>query len=190
VTEADLRRLLEEVGAVRRGHFLLTSGRHGTTFFQLARLFERPDLTEAAVALLCRGFDRRDVSCVVGPAMGGVILAYETARRLGARAVYTEKDADGAMRLRRGFRFTAGEPVLVVEDALTTGGSVARCLSAVEGAGARPVGVAVLVRRSDRPLPFALPVTAATVWRSEDFLAEECPACARGEALSRPKEQG
>jgi len=187
-----VRELLAKTGARQGGHFLLTSGRHSDSFFMLARLFEHPQAAQWAAAGLTAAL-RRDgpaaahAPTVVGPAMGGVILAYEMARCLGGRALFAEKVEDGGMRLRRGFRVAPGEPVLVVEDALTTGGSVARALEAVRAQGGMPVAVATVVRRGRHVLPFDLPMVALLEEDVRDWSADACPLCAAGEDLVRPK---
>lgn len=186
-----VRRLLVEVGALRQGHFLLTSGRHSDRFFLLARLFERPRAGGAVATALAWSVGEAglgQVGAVVGPAVGGVILAYDVARALGARALYAEKEEDGSMRLRRGFRLDAGERVLVVEDALTTGGSVAKARSAVLAQGAMVVGVAAVVRRGNHALAFDDTVVSLVEDDALDWTAQACPLCRAGVDLTRPKQ--
>ncbi|MCL6596283.1 MAG: orotate phosphoribosyltransferase [Firmicutes bacterium] len=187
-----MRDLLVHLGALREGHFVLTSGRHADRFFLLARLFEQPPAAAwigAALAERVREAGWGPVDAVVGPAMGGILLAYEVARHLGARAMFAEKgDEPGTMRLRRGFRLAPRERVLAVEDVLTTGGSVHRALSAAEAEGARVVGVAAVVRRGRHTLPFAHPTVALLADDARDWPPEACPLCRAGEAAVRPKE--
>jgi orotate phosphoribosyltransferase len=188
---ARVRALLTEVGALREGHFVLTSGRHSDRFFLLARLFEHPDAGGRVAAALARRVAAQPgtlpVDCVVGPAMGGIILAYEVARALGARALFAEKRDGGGMALRRGFRLAAGERVLAVEDALTTGGSVAQAIAAAEAQGAEVVAVAAVVRRGQHTPPFAQPVVALLEDDARDWPPAACPLCARGSEAVRPK---
>lgn len=187
----DLRALLVEVGALREGHFVLTSGRHADRFFLLARLFEHPGAGgRVARALAAAVRDRRGllpVATVVGPAMGGILLAYDLARQLGARAMFAEKVEDGAMRLRRGFRLAPGERVLVAEDAVTTGGSVARTVEAVALQGGDVVGVAAVVRRGGHRPAFSAPLVALVEDDARDWPAADCPLCRAGSAPIAPK---
>jgi orotate phosphoribosyltransferase len=190
MTPSQVRALLEEVGALRHGHFLLTSGRHADRFFLLARLFEHPEagarVGEALAAAVRQADQLAPVTVVVGPAMGGVLLAYDVARALHARAMFAEKD-DGRMVLRRGFHLEPDEPVLVVEDALTTGGSVLRTIAAVEAQGGRVEAVAAVVRRGGHPLPFSPPLITLLDDDADDWPAEACPLCRDGTTAVSPK---
>lgn len=186
---AHTRALLTQVGALREGHFLLTSGRHSDRFFLLARLFEHPHAGSwVARALAARvTASVPAVSTVVGPAVGGIILAYDVARFLDARAMYAEKEADGTMRLKRGFRLEQGERVLVVEDALTTGGSVAKAAEAASRQGAVVAAVATIVRRGHHAPPFTAPLVSLVEDDARDWTPEACPMCRDGIELERPK---
>ncbi|MHB1506132.1 MAG: orotate phosphoribosyltransferase [Sulfobacillus sp.] len=179
--------ILSASGAWLRGHFLLTSGLHSDQFLIMARAFERPAwgrLLGAAVADL---FRQERPQAVVGPAMGGVILAYEVAAALGARALFTEK-SDAGMALKRGFRLAAGERVLVVEDAVSTGGSVQKVLDHLRGQPAQVVGVAAVADRSAGQATFGVPFRAAWSLAVNQWPAAECPLCAQAVPLTRPKE--
>ena len=189
--EEELRALLIEVGALQVGHFLLTSGRHSDRFFLFARLFEHPDAGARVVGALAEAVAARPalvpVSTVVGPAMGGVLLAYDLARALGARAMFAEKEADGTMRLRRGFRLSVGERVLVAEDAVTTGGSVAKAVEAAAAQGADVVAVAAIVRRGGHRLAFTQPLVTLLEDDARDWAPEDCPLCREGSRAVSPK---
>jgi orotate phosphoribosyltransferase len=141
--------LLKESGALLEGHFLLTSGRHSQFYVEKFRLLEQPCVTSALCAEIARRFANDNIECVVGPVTGGIILAFETGRHLGVRAVYAERGEGGqGFVFRRGFSFKPGERVLVVEDIVTTGGSVLQVVEAARAAGAEVVGVGLLVDRS------------------------------------------
>lgn len=193
--------LLRESGVYREGHFLLTSGRHSPAFFLLSQAFQHPRhasrLGEALAALFrCEG-----VETVIGPAMGGVILAHEVARALGVRSLYAEKvsgaetvpgkadrGAESGMALRRGFSLKPGERVLVVEDAVTTGGSVRKVLEVVRQAGAVPVGVGAVVDRSGGKADFGgVPFRALVQLDIPSYDPAGCPLCREGIALTSPK---
>jgi orotate phosphoribosyltransferase len=120
------------------------------------------------------------VQTVVGPAMGGVILAFETARHLNVRNIFAEKGADGELFFDRGFAVTPGEPVLVVDDVLTTGGSVKKVLSLLRGAGANVAGVAFLIDRTNGGVDFGVPFFACHGMNIESYAAEDCPFCKQG----------
>lgn len=185
----DLFETLETIGAYRRGHFLLTSGRHSPAFLLLARAFERPELGARLGRALAAEFQAERIAVVVGPAMGGILLAYEVARHLPpARALFAEKTEEGGMELRRGFRVEPGERALVVEDVVTTGGSVAKVIQHLRELGAVVVGVGAVVDRSGGRVSFdGLPFRAVATLELPQYLPDECPECRLGVPLERPK---
>jgi orotate phosphoribosyltransferase len=147
---SDVLDEFRKVGALLEGHFILSSGRRSPVFLQKALVFSNPPTTERLCAALARkleaAFGKIDV--VVGPAVGGLIPGYETARALGCRAIYTEREG-GTMSLRRGFAVEPTERVIIVEDIVTTGISMRETLEAMKGAGANVVGAACVVDRSN-----------------------------------------
>ncbi|MEW6724863.1 MAG: orotate phosphoribosyltransferase [Bacillota bacterium] len=177
--------ILKHTGVLLQGHFLLTSGRHSAQFLQCSQLFQNPRAAAPLVAELVKPLDGQ-IDTVVGPAMGGVILAYEAARALGARAIYTEKES-GRMVLKRGFFLQPGERVLVVEDAVTTGGSVRQTMEAVAATGAEMVGAAALVDRSGGRVSLGVPFRALVTLDIPSYEPDDCPLCRAGIPLSRPK---
>ena len=144
LSEAEVLDLLREHGALQQGHFLLSSGMHSSHYIQCALLLQYPELTARVCAALAEPFRSEEVQVVLGPAIGAVVLAYETARQLRARALWAER-SEGRMTLRRSFALSAGERVLVVEDVVTTGGSAKEVAALAERAGAVVVGVAAIV---------------------------------------------
>ena len=124
MNEAQVLASFRKAGALLDGHFVYASGRHGRQFLQAARVLQYPDLAERLCAAIADRFLEAEIDLVVGPASGGIILAYETARHLRCRAAFTEKESDGSMALKRGFLLNQRERVLIVEDIATTGGSV------------------------------------------------------------------
>jgi len=148
----EIESLLREVGAVLDGHFLLASGRHSPMYVEKFRLLEQPRHTERLCRLIADHFRPQGVQLVAAPTTGGIILSYEVARQLGVRGIFAEKVKEGR-RFGRGFRVAPGERTLVVDDVLTTGGSIREVLEAVRAAGGEPIGVAVLV---DHCRPFRL----------------------------------
>jgi orotate phosphoribosyltransferase len=180
---------LVETGALLEGHFLLTSGRHSNRFFLLSRLVSYPDRLAPWLDVLAAFTDPLAPTAVLGPAMGGVILAWALAERLASRprALFAEKLPEGGLGILRGFRLDAGDRVMMVEDALTTGGSVLQAARAAEAQGAHIVGVATLVDR--RPEGVTLPYPTLGVCRIlvPAWDAAECPLCLAGAPLERPK---
>ena len=174
-------------GALLEGHFLYTSGRHGSRFLQAARVLQYPERTERLCKALAAPFVDAGVQVVIGPATGGIILSYETARHLQCRAAFTEKDADDGMALKRGFSLSPGARVLVVEDVVTTGGSVLKTVEHLRGRGGDVVGVAVLIDRSGGKAPdFGCVYQPLATLALESWPPEKCPLCKAGEKLVEP----
>ena len=170
-------------GAVLKGHFLLTSGQHSDMYVEKFRLLERPDLAEPVLRRLADRFRDAGVEVVLGPAVGGIIVAYEMARQLGARAIFAERQW-GHLTLRRGFQLRPGERCLVVEDIVTTGGSVREALAVARRHGAHIVGVAVLADRSGgQALDFGVPVEYLVSLNVPHWEPTECPLCRAGVPL-------
>ncbi len=180
---------LREIGALKTGHFLLSSGRHSDVYLEKFDLLRNPRATER----VCRGFAERfgdePVDVVVGPTTGGVILAFEAARQLGTAAAYAERRSDGSAgrEIRRGTTFSQGARVLVVDDILTTGGSVRETLVALEPHRVEVIAVAVLVDRSGGAKTFGtVPLVALASQSVDSWPADECPLCAQGVPLVKP----
>jgi orotate phosphoribosyltransferase len=184
----DFRAILDRTGAVRRGHFLLTSGLHTDLFLLCAQVMQYPHELSPIASAMAAPFQAAAVEVVVGPAVGGIILAYEVARQLNVRGVFAEKSGTGRMVLRRGFTVRPGERALVVEDALTTGGSTRSVIDAVREAGAEIVGVVVLIDRSGGTVDFGVPLRSLLTMRIEAWPPSECPLCRAGVPLTVPKD--
>lgn len=184
---AEPLEILSKLGALRTGHFRLTSGRHSDRYMQCARLFEHPPESEDLCARLAGAFPRGGTSAdmVAGPALGGVIMAYEIAKALGARNIFTERE-NGVMTLRRGFNVEKGERVLIVEDVVTTGGSVKEVIKIIRDAGAIVVGVGAIVDRSNGGVDFGVDFKALVSLDIKSWDEAECPLCARGVPVIKP----
>lgn len=180
--------IFSRAGAYLEGHFLLSSGKHSPFYLEKFQVLQWPQETERLCASIAESARALGVQTVAGPTTGGIILAHEVARQLGARAVYAERIADGPGReFRRGFRLQAGERVLVVDDIMSTGGSVQETIDAVNASGADVVGVGVLVDRSAGQATFGgLPLIALWDVSIPSYAAEECPQCAQGLELVKP----
>ncbi len=176
---AGPRALLEETGAILSGHFLLTSGRHSDTYVEKARVLERPVVTMRLAQDIAGMFER--IEAVLSPAVGAIPLGFAVAHAAGARFLYAERE-DGRMTLRRGFALAPAERVLVVEDVVTTGGSAAEVLGLARAAGAKPLGVAALVDRTNVDPGFALRALVRIDARSYD--PNTCPLCRAGVPLT------
>ena len=183
---SEVRQLLEQAGAVRRGHFELSSGRHSGTYVQCALVLQHPDLAERLGRALGEKFGELQVECVVSPALGGILVGHEVGRALGVRAVFVERDSSGQMALRRGFALRGGERVLVVEDVWTTGGSTRETIGVVEQAGGRVVAAGALIDRSAGKLEWDVPAKALVEISIPSHEAFECPLCRRGEPITKP----
>lgn len=175
---------LASSGAVRKGHFLLTSGLHSDTYVEKFRLLEHPQWAGPVLESLADRFRHDDVQVVLGPAVGGIIVAYEVARHLEVRAIFAERE-DGLLTLRRGFQLQAGERCLIVEDVVTTGGSVREVLDVATRAGAEVVGVGLLIDRSGGALDLPYRVEALATLDVPGWDAEDCPLCREGVPLER-----
>ncbi|MCY0878034.1 MAG: orotate phosphoribosyltransferase [Firmicutes bacterium] len=187
-SEVEAWRMLEASGAYLRGHFLLTTGRHSDQFFLLSRLSERPDWLWVWARALAERLEPFGVRTVVGPAVGGIIPAFAVASCWpGSRMLFAEKDTRGGMSFRRGFAISPGEAVVVVEDAVTTGKSVAAVIAAVEGAGGEVRAVGAWVDRSQDGPAFRPPLVALLKADVPHWSPDACPLCRQGVPLSRPK---
>ena len=178
--------LFKESGAMLEGHFELSSGLHSDRYFQCALLLQDPPRAEKLSKALGSRIDL-GIECVIGPALGAVTFAYEMARAMGVRGLFSERK-EGQMQLRRGFSLSPGERVLVCEDVLTTGGSAKEVTKLVRELGAIPVAVASILNRSGGN-PFedeGLPLFALAEATVEAFARDDCPACTRGDEVVKP----
>lgn len=189
LSEAEVRQIFAKSGAILSGHFILTSGRHSDTYVQCALVLQYPEYAARLGGALAAYFQGMGVNCVVGPALGGIIIAYEVARALGVRALFTER-VGGAMQLRRGFTLVPGEKVLVVEDVVTTGGSVKEAAAAVSALGAEVVGFGALIDRSGGQTRFGAPFYALLRVTAVTWDPDECPLCRQGIPAVKPGSRG
>lgn len=199
LTSDQIYDIFRKTGTMREGHFLLTSGRHSNRFFLMPHTFQFPEQAERICRALAELFADQQVDTVVGPATGGILLAYEVARQLGQlnqtarpgskapRAIFCEKTDDGKMALKRQWNLSPGERVLVVEDAVTTGGSVFKCIDAIMEYQPTIVGVATVADRSGGTVQFPAPLKTLITLTVDSWTAEECPLCRQGIALTKPK---
>ncbi|HWP30448.1 MAG TPA: orotate phosphoribosyltransferase [Fimbriimonadales bacterium] len=170
----DLLSILEETGAILKGHFILSSGRHSDTYFEKFRLLERPEIVEKLCCEIASFFQESGTSVVAGPTTGGIIIAYEVAKQMKSRAVYIEREG-GQRVLRRGFSLSPEDRILVVDDVLTTGKSIFEVLECLKGSGAKVSGVAVLVDRSEEKVDFGVPFYSVIRVEARSWAPDEVP---------------
>ncbi|HET6379979.1 MAG TPA: orotate phosphoribosyltransferase [candidate division Zixibacteria bacterium] len=189
---ATIEEIFEAAGALQRGHFLLKSGRHSDRYLEKFAVLQYPALAEEIGRRLAAALVERSPTLVVGPTTGGVLLAYETARHLsgqlgrGVRGVFAEPVARGARALRRGWPVAPDERVVLVDDILTTGASLAETVRAVQEAGVAPLAAAVIVDRSTAPVDVGCPINALGRIEIASWEADACPLCDAGEPLLKP----
>jgi orotate phosphoribosyltransferase len=189
---ASIEELFEAAGALRRGHFLLKSGRHSDRYLEKFAVLQYPSMAVEIGRRLADALAPHDPTLVVGPTTGGVLLAFETARQLEARlgrtvrGVFAEPVERGVRALRRGWPVSSDERVVLVDDILTTGASLAETASAVRAAGAEPLAVAVIVDRSTGPVEVGSPITSLGRIEIASWDAADCPLCASGDPLVKP----
>lgn len=182
--EKDVMKMLEETSAVMHGHFLLTSGLHSPMYVEKFNVLQHPKYTERLCQEIARRYADANVELVVGPVTGGILLAHEVGKALGTRAIFTERE-NGKMTLRRGFQIPEGTRVLVVEDIVTTGGSVKEVMEVVKEHGGELVGVGLLVDRSGGKVDFGIRTEALLHLSVETFDPHNCPLCAEGKEFTK-----
>ncbi len=178
--------IFRQYDALLEGHFILTSGLHSDRYIQCALVLQHPQAAEKLGAeLATRLRAHGSATATVAPALGGILVAHEVARALRNRALFTERQ-DGAMTLRRGFQLAAGEPVVVVEDVITTGGSTLETIQAVERAGGRVIAAGSLIDRSGGTALPGIPREALVTLNVQNFKPADCPLCKAGIPAIKP----
>ena len=189
-SETEFLDLFLQTGAYLRGHFKLTSGLHSAAYLQSALVLAHPEHAETLGGVLAESLRKlagpEGVALVISPALGGLIIGHEVARALGVRFLFTERDADRKMSLRRGFTLLPGERVVVVEDVITTGGSTMEVIEIVRRAGAVPVAAGSIIDRSGGAADLGIPRTALVTLRVEAHQPDQCPMCKAGEPVTKP----
>jgi orotate phosphoribosyltransferase len=185
LTMQNLLSVFQQTGALLDGHFQLTSGLHSSRYLQCALVLQHPRYAELIGREIAARFADDRVDVVVGPAIGGIIVAYETARAIGARALFTEREA-GTMKLRRGFRLSPGERVLVVEDVITTGGSTRETVNAATSAGGIVIGAGSIVDRSGGMVDIGVRRESLLIIEVPAYDPSQCPLCEEGVPITKP----
>ena len=185
MTEKEVEDLLIETSAIMEGHFLLTSGLHSPRYVEKFNVLQKPVYTEKLCRAMAEKFKDAHIETVVGPVTGGILLAHETGKALGTRAIFTERE-NGKMTFRRGFTLHEGERVLIVEDIVTTGGSIREVIDVVKEHGGIPVAVSMLVDRSGGKATFGdVPSTALLHMDVQTYQPDECPLCKQGIPMTK-----
>lgn len=183
--EKEILQMFEEKKALLRGHFKLSSGLHSGEYLQCARALQHPDCAEKLCTQLAENFKDEKPTCVVAPALGGMIVSYETARALGVRSIFTERK-DGKMVLRRGFEVKPEERVLVVEDVITTGLSTKEVIETIKSTKAKIIGVGSIIDRSGKKIDFGVKLTSLLKLNFPVFSPQQCPLCKKGTEITKP----
>ena len=181
----EVEGLLREAGALLTGHFKLTSGRHSDAYVEKIRLIHRPDMVARLCAMLAAKLRHIESDIVVGPAMGGIVLAYEVARLLRRRFVFAQR-FEGSMGIRSGFPIQPGDRALVIEDITTTGGSVVEVMNSLRQREIDVVGVGLIVDRSCGKIDLGVPTEALLTLDIQSWEPAECPLCAAGTPITKP----
>jgi orotate phosphoribosyltransferase len=182
--------LFEQTGAYLQGHFRLSSGLHSSGYLQSALVLQHPKHAEQLGRSLAKALLNltagQSPGLVISPALGGLIIGHEVARALGVPFLFTERDADRRMSLRRGFALSPGARVVVVEDVITTGGSTREVIDIVRAAGAIPVAAGSIIDRSGGAADLGIPRAALETLTVPVFEAADCPMCLKGEPVTKP----
>ncbi len=185
VTDERVVEILKEAGVLQEGHFRLTSGRHSGKYLQCAKIFQYTKYSEELCGVLAEKYADAGVDVVIGPAIGAIQMAYEVSRSLGVKNIFAERE-NGVMTLRRGFTIEPGQKVLVVEDVVTTGGSVREVIDIVKKNGGEVVGVGSIVDRTGGKIDFGVPFKAVISMEVTSYEESECPLCKAGLPIVKP----
>ncbi len=184
--DTEIREMLEVSGALLSGHFILTSGRHSGNYMQCARLCAIPEFCESLASTLAgkvrAQLGENACDLVLAPAIGGIVIGYEMARQMDTPGLFTERDKEGGMQLRRGFELNEGQKVLISEDVITTGGSVLEVAEIVKRFGAEVIGYACLFDRSAGKFSPGPPVFSVAPLTFPTYEPSDCPLCAEGKS--------
>ncbi len=185
MTHNEIIEIFEKTNALLKGHFLLTSGKHSDTYFQCAKVLQYPHYTKKIINELSEFLSTLEFESVIAPAMGGLIVGYETARQTRKRFIFTERE-NNEMKLRRGFTINKGERFLVCEDVVTTGGSVKEVINIIEQNGGIVAGVISIVDRSNGKVDFGYPFKSVLQLDVVTYEPENCPMCKAGLEIVKP----
>jgi len=178
-------KIFEESEALIKGHFLLSSGLHSDIYFEKFQVLQYPHHVETLCHLLAQRFEKEKIDVVAGPTTGGIIISYQMGKNLGKRAIFAERENDKRI-FKRGFQLAPGERVLVVDDVMTTGGSVKEVVDLVEKLQGKIVGIGLLLDRSGGEIHFKYRLEALATVTAETFDPSDCPLCKKNLPLIKP----
>jgi orotate phosphoribosyltransferase len=181
--------VFKETGVLQEGHFKLSSGLHSEKYLQCAQVLQYPVQAQKLARELADRFSELEIDVVVGPAMGGVTLAYAVGLAMEKKTIFTER-VEGEMTLRRGFTLAPNDKVLVVDDVLTTGKSIREVLAVLEQEEANLAGVGVLVDRSAGQVDFGVPINSLLEVEVRAYSPDECPLCQEDQRIDKPGSRG
>jgi len=186
---SELLTLIQKTGAMLNGHFLLTSDRHSNIYFEKFRILENPTALDDVCKEMAEIVIDQNIELVLGAAIGGILIAGGVGRHLGVKHIFSER-VNGTMELRRGFSIEKGQRLIIVEDIITTGGSVVELIELAKEKGAKVIHVVNLVDRSSKRVDFGVPATALITIPSESWNAENCPLCEEGIPVTKRGRSG
>lgn len=181
----EISQIFKDAGALQEGHFLLTSGLHSPVYWEKFKVLQYPEHTVKLCQMIAEHYRNSDIELVAGPTTGGIILAFEVARLLGVKAIFAEREGDHRI-FRRGLTISQGSRILVVDDVLTTGGSVKEVIDAVEKIGGKAIGIGVLVDRMQQDIKFSATLYSCLRTSAVTYRPDECPLCVAGIPLIKP----
>jgi orotate phosphoribosyltransferase len=181
----EILQMFKDAGAFLEGHFLLTSGLHSPVYWEKFRVLQYPQHTKKLCGLIAEHFKDSKVEVVAGPTTGGIILAFEVASQLGVKSIYAEREGEKRV-FRRSLTLDHNERVLIVDDVLTTGGSVKEVIDAVKLINGNVMGIGVLVDRTQKDIKFDAPLFSCLRTPAVTYAPKECPLCAKGIPLVKP----
>jgi orotate phosphoribosyltransferase len=185
IKDIEIMEIFQKSGALVTGHFELSSGLHSGQYLQCALVLQHPKYAERLGKAIAVTFRNDGVTVVAGPAMGGIVIAHEVARALGARCIFSERE-DGRMKLRRGFQINPDDKILAVEDVITTGGSLKELVDFITKAGGKIIGAASIIDRSEKDIDFGVKKEHLAKLDISAFNPEECPLCQSNMPLTKP----
>jgi orotate phosphoribosyltransferase len=185
MNQTEILDIFKMTGALLEGHFILTSGLHSPQYVEKFRILENPKYTEMLCKAVADDYKNEGITAVVGPMTGGIILSYEIGKQLGVKAIFTER-VEGKMKFRRGFSLSPLDRVLIVEDIITTGGSILEVIDEVKNSNAEIVAIACLVDRSNGKAKFDYKFNPLLTMKVENYKPEDCPKCKNGSKAVKP----
>jgi len=185
LNQKEIIELFKKTNVIQTGHFELSSGRHTDTYLQCAQILQYPEYTNKLAAEIAEIWEEEDIDLVVGPAIGGIVISYAVASKMGLRNIFSERK-NGKMKFRRNLEVKKGEKVLIVEDVVTTGGSVREVVELLEGSNADIVGISSLVDRSNGEVEFNYSFKPLLKLKVDSYKKNECKLCEQGIPINKP----